>query len=168
MLRMNASHHDWQDNKSYIAIFIFIITWLLIIKRWPTIKIGHSIVAIFGCGLMVLFDIVTPKEVFKSICGETLLLVAAFMIIHVKLEQGGLVDFLKRVLLYGRPTPLWLLARVSFLSGALAALIMDNGAITFLSPLVFRLCDDNNLEIEPFMLALVSKYQFRVIYKVVT
>ena len=164
MLRQNDSHHDWQDKKSYVAIFTFIITWLLIIKRWSTIKVGHSIVAILGCGLMILFDIVTSREVFNSIRGETLLLVAAFMIIHVKLEQGGLIDFLKRALLYGKPTPLWLLARVSFLSGALAALIMDNGAITFLSPLVFRLCDDNSLEIEPFMLALVSKYLPRVIW----
>ncbi|CAG8488079.1 12419_t:CDS:2 [Funneliformis caledonium] len=117
---------------------------------------SHNVVAILGCSLMVLFDVVTPMEVFSSFRGETLLLVVAFMIIHGKLEQRGFVEFLKRVLLYGNPSPAWLLARVSFLSGTLAALIMDNGAVTFLSPLVFRLCDENRLEIEPFMIALAT------------
>ncbi|CAG8705037.1 20737_t:CDS:2 [Rhizophagus irregularis] len=105
---------------------------------------------------MVFFDIITSEETFSSICGETLLLVAAFMIIHLKLEQSGLIEFLKRALLYGKPTPSWLLARVSFLSGVLAALIMDSGAATLLSPLVFQLCEENRLEIEPFMMALVT------------
>ncbi|RIA96427.1 citrate transporter-like domain-containing protein [Glomus cerebriforme] len=156
MLRLNESHYEWQNKKSYLAIVIFIITWLLLIKRWSAIKVSHCIVAILGCSLMVLFDIISKEETFNSICGETLLLVAAFMVIHIKLEQGGFVEFLNRALLYGKPTPLWLLVRVSFLSGALAALIMDNGAVTILSPLVFRLCDENHLEIEPFMLALAT------------
>src|SRR6266511_2987965 len=102
MLRPIKSLHDWQDIKSYIAIFIFMITWLLILKHHSS----HSVIAILGCGLMVLFDIVTPEEVFDSICGETILLVAAFMIIHVKLEQRGFIEILKRVLLYGKPSPL--------------------------------------------------------------
>jgi Na+/H+ antiporter NhaD/arsenite permease-like protein len=157
MLRLNESHYDWQEKKSYIAIIIFIITWLLLIKRWSAIKVGHGTIAILGCSLMVFFDIITSEETFISICGETLLLVAAFMIIHLKLEQTGLTEFFKRALLYGKPTPTWLLARVSLLSGFLAALIMDNGAATLLSPLVFQLCDENRLEIEPFMIALVTK-----------
>ncbi|UZO09223.1 uncharacterized protein OCT59_029459 [Rhizophagus irregularis] len=156
MLRLDESHYDWQDKRSYIAIIIFIITWLLLIKRWSAIKVGHSTIAILGCSIMVFFDIITSEETFSSICGETLLLVAAFMIIHLKLEQSGLIEFLKRALLYGKPTPSWLLARVSFLSGVLAALIMDSGAATLLSPLVFQLCEENRLEIEPFMMALVT------------
>ncbi|GES77376.1 silicon efflux transporter LSI2-like [Rhizophagus clarus] len=156
MLRLNESYYDWRDKKTYIAIIIFIITWLLLIKRWSVIKVGHSTIAILGCSLMVFFNIITPEETFNSICGETLLLVVAFMIIHLKLEQSGLAELLKRALLYGKQTPSWLLARVSFLSGVLAALIMDNGAVTLLSPLVFQLCDENHLEIEPFMIALVT------------
>ncbi|CAI2170952.1 4985_t:CDS:2 [Funneliformis geosporum] len=131
------------------------MTWLLIIKQRSKVS-SHNVVAILGCSLMVFFDVITPMEVFSSIRGETLLLVIAFMIIHGKLEQRGFAEFLKRVLLYGNPSPTWLLARVSLLSGTLAALIMDNGAVTFLSPLVFRLCDENRLEIEPFMLALAT------------
>lgn len=157
MLRLDESHYDWQDKRSYIAIIIFIITWFLLIKRWSAIKVSHNTIAILGCSIMVFFDIITSEETFSSICGETLLLVAAFMIIHLKLEQSSLGEFLKRALLYGKPTPSWLLARVSCLSGVLAALIMDNGAATLLSPLVFQLCDENRLEIEPFMMALVIK-----------
>ncbi|KAI9229664.1 MAG: citrate transporter-like domain-containing protein [Piptocephalis tieghemiana] len=139
-----------------IAILTFFLCWLLIARSWPIFPVGRNAAAILGGCIMVTIGAITAEQAFASISGGTILLLSGLMLILGRLEDKGLIPWLKYVLLLGSPTPQGLLIRVSLASGFFAGLIMNDGSAIFLTGVIISICEENDLEVEPFALALAT------------
>ncbi|KAJ3177842.1 hypothetical protein HDU85_005754 [Gaertneriomyces sp. JEL0708] len=146
--------YSYSDAKTWIALGTFLMVWLLLAKQWKIFPFGRTAGALFGGGVIVLSGVITPEEALHSVSSNTLLLLSGLMVILSKLEEKGLTSVFKRALLLGHPTPLGLLVRVSILAGVLGATVMNDGAAIFLSTVLVGICEQGEIPIEPYAMAL--------------
>ncbi|KAI8054116.1 citrate transporter-like domain-containing protein [Syncephalis plumigaleata] len=148
--------YGYTDTKGWFAILLFLACWLMIARNWALFPIGRTAAALVGGCLMVSANIITPDEAFKSLSGGTLLLLTGLMIILGRLEEKGLMSTLQRMLLAGGPTRSGLLLRVSLASALMGAFVMNDGAAIFLTGVIIAICEEYDLDIEPYALALAT------------
>ncbi|KAJ3260193.1 hypothetical protein HK104_006888, partial [Borealophlyctis nickersoniae] len=148
--------YSYNDHETWIATFTFLCVWILVAKQWDAFPLGKSAAALLGAAVMVLTGVITPEEAVFSISSNTLFLLFGLMIILAKLEEKGLMLLVQRLLLFGKPTPTTLLIRVSLLSALLAATVMNDGAAIFLSSVVMSICEQAEVPVEPYAMALAT------------
>lgn len=156
ILSTHSPDLDYASPKTYFALSIFIFCWLMFARPWPQLPVGRTAAALLGGCLMVSSGIITPQEAFKSISGGTMLLLIGLMMILAKLEEKGVTHPLKKLLMWGQPTPRVLLARISICSALLGSLIMNDGAAIFLTSVVLEIVEEHDLLLEPFALAVAT------------
>ncbi|KAI9095205.1 citrate transporter-domain-containing protein [Phlyctochytrium arcticum] len=157
----SQQHHKepkfgYRAPQTWLALSVFVAVWLLVAKKWAMFPIGRTAAALLGASALVLGGVLSPEDALDSVSSNTLLLLAGLMIILAKLEEKGVMSTFKKILLWRSPSPIMLLARVSVLSAVLGATTMNDGAAIFLSNVVSNICDQGDLPIEPFALALAT------------
>ncbi|KND03478.1 uncharacterized protein SPPG_00962 [Spizellomyces punctatus DAOM BR117] len=150
----------YRSPQTWLALVVFTCVWLLVAKKWSYFPIGRTAASLLGASLVVLGGVLTPQEAFQSVSGNTILLLVGLMVVLAKLEEKGLMTVFKRLLLWGGPSPISLLVRVSFLSAGLGAIVMNDGAAIFLSNVITTICEQGDLPVEPYALALATSANF--------
>ena len=133
-----------------IGILIFIITYIAIVSE----KINRMVVAVFGAGLMILFQVLSQEEALAKIDFNTLGLLIGMMIIVNVLRQTGLFQYLaikSAKLAKGDPT------RIMIYFGILTAVasgLLDNvTTILLVVPVTLVISDTLKLKPIPFVIA---------------
>ncbi|RKP13634.1 citrate transporter-like domain-containing protein [Piptocephalis cylindrospora] len=134
-----------------VAVITFFLCWLLIARSWPIFPVGRNAAAILGGCIMVTIGVITAEQAFASISGGTILLLSGLMLILGRLEDKGLIPWLNVVFSFPPPPPP--LAPISSLSFPKK---MNDGSAIFLTGVIVSICEDNDLEVEPFALALAT------------
>jgi Na+/H+ antiporter NhaD/arsenite permease-like protein len=138
-------------------VIVFTATYLGIAsRRLRIIPIGRPAVALVGALCMVLLGALTPKESFAAIDHDTILLLFAMMLLAAYLEDAGLIDWVRDLLARGCRTGISLLVAVSLISGALAAVLLNDAVCLFLTPFALRLCARFDLPKGPFLIAVAT------------
>ncbi|KAK9766083.1 hypothetical protein K7432_005106 [Basidiobolus ranarum] len=148
--------NDYTSYKTYLTLLICIVSLVSLARARSGLKISRSIVSLLSGALMVAFDMITPNEAYNSLHGSSLLLLFSFMIIMTKFNDKGFVYYFRQLLLWGAPTPLNLMLRLSFLSGLLGFFFMADIFAVYVCTVVITLCEDYELDIEPFSVAAVT------------
>jgi Na+/H+ antiporter NhaD/arsenite permease-like protein len=140
-----------------LAILIFVLTYALIASRkLRLLPIGRPAGALLGATLMLTAGVLTPAEAYRSIDGDTLVLLFSTMLLAVYLERAGAFSFLaSRLRRWGR-TPLGLLLLLNFVAGGLSAFLVNDTVCVVLTPLVVALCLWAELPLGPYLIALAS------------
>jgi Na+/H+ antiporter NhaD/arsenite permease-like protein len=146
-----------------LALIVFALSYLFISGlrlAWPRLdRIGG---ALLGAVLMVLFQIVTPEEVFNhsadparhAIDLNTLVLLLGMMLLAAYLGEAGFFRFAGHHALRLARTPRVLLGAVAALSAALSAFLVNDTVCLMLTPLVLALIEDARLPPLPYLLAV--------------
>jgi Na+/H+ antiporter NhaD/arsenite permease-like protein len=146
---VNAHH------KELLAVIIFCVTYLLISGRQLKIlPLNRPAAALLGTVLMVAFGVLTPEEAYRAVDYDTLVLLLGMMIISAYLYLAGFFDWAAdRILRWGK-TPQALLAYLTFCSGVLSALLVNDVVCLMLTPLVVAVMVRGKLPLAPYLLAL--------------
>jgi Na+/H+ antiporter NhaD/arsenite permease-like protein len=135
---------------------IFTATWIFMAFKVKIIPIGRTLGTLAGAVLIVVFQILSPSEAFAAISLETLALLLGTMIITILLERENFFKHLIKLLTYRCTTAYSLLARLCLLSGILSALVTNDTACVFFTPMVVQLCERFDLPHGVFLIALAT------------
>jgi Na+/H+ antiporter NhaD/arsenite permease-like protein len=137
-----------------IGFFLF---WILsIFPAVPFLPIGRTAGSLLGAMLMVIFGVVSPDEAYEAIDLPILGLLFGTMVISVYLKRADMFKYLTQLLTWRSKGGRDLLCRVSFVTAIASALFTNDTCCVVLTEFVLKLCKDNNLPPQPFLLALAS------------
>lgn len=141
----------------FVPLAIFLLSYVLIAsRRVPWLPIGRTAGALLGAVLMVLCGVLTPAQAASAVDHDTLVLLLGMMLLTAYLDRAGLLDEVGERGLGDARSPGALLVRLSLLSGALSALLVNDTVCLFLTPVVVRTCRRHALPMTPFLMALAT------------
>lgn len=139
-------------NTFVLGIGIFIFTYYLIITE----KIPHTLSALLGGILMVLFKVLPSEKAFHSIdLNVIFLLIGMMIIVHITSESGLFqwvaIKIAKSV--RGEPFPLMLLLMV--ITAIFSALLDNVTTILLLAPVTILITEQLDIDAVPFLISEV-------------
>ena len=139
------------------AIAIFCLTYLLIAgRRLRLLPIGRPAGALLGAVLMVGVGVLTPKESYRAIDHDTIVLLFGMMLLTAYLSQAGFFGWAAVKVLSTCRTPWQLLVTLSVFSAALSAFLVNDTVCIFLTPVVVAVCLRARLPMGPYLIALAT------------
>lgn len=140
-----------------LGCIAFLIFWVMaVFPAVPFLPIGRTAGSLLGAALMVVFQVVSPREAYTSIDLPILGLLFGTMVVSVYLERADLFQYLGAALSWKSKGGKDLLIRVSVLSALCSALFTNDTTCVVLTSFVLQLCKEKNLRPQPFLIALAS------------
>jgi Na+/H+ antiporter NhaD/arsenite permease-like protein len=147
--------NHWQ--KEIVATVIFAITYVLISGRQLKIlPLNRPAAALFGAVLMVSTGVMTPERAYRAVNYDTLVLLLGMMLISSYLYLAHFFDWAADIVLKFSHTPQRLLLFLTFTSGILSALLVNDTICLMLTPLVVAVIRRGKLPLLPFLIALAT------------
>ncbi len=141
--------------KEIIAVAIFSVTYLLISGRsLKVLPLNRPASALLGTVLMVACGVMTPEQAYRSVDYDTLVLLLGMMLISAYLLLAGFFDWAAIWILRHARTPRQLLLYLTFTSGILSALLVNDTVCLMLTPLVVAVIVRGKLPLLPYLLTL--------------
>lgn len=139
------------------AILIFAITYIAIAgRRLRILPVGRPAAGLFGAVACVVFGILTPRQAYASIDGDTIVLLLAMMILSAHLDRAGFFEWGAAIALARARTPQRLLSFVVFGAGIASAVLVNDSVCLMMTPLAVRLIRRGRLGPMLFLMALAT------------
>ena len=140
-----------------VTVVVFILTYIgMAAGRLPWLQVDRTGIALLGVILLLGSEAVTLDDVGASIDMPTLVLLFALMIISAQLAASGFFDRCAQWITEIEAGPATLLAFTVVMSGALAALFVNDILFFALVPLVIAAVRARGLDPRPFLIALAG------------
>ncbi len=138
---------------SYIALIIFIITYIgIIFTRLPKINIDRPSAAFFGAVAMMLFGVLSFDEAINAIDFNTITLLLGMMIVITALEMDGFFNLIAKNTIKYSKHQLRLLTIVVFATGIASAFLVNDTVVLLFTPIIIYICRASNLNPIPFII----------------
>lgn len=142
---------------TYLALAIFTLTYLVIAsQKIPFLHLDRPSGALTGAVLMVISGVLTLDEAYRAINYDTITLLLGMMILVGYLRLARFFRYLTYLLLSRLHTGTQLLAGITFASGLLSAIFVNDTICLMMTPLVMQLCEETKLDLTPFLIALAT------------
>lgn len=148
----HTDHSNFSTRKALIASGIVISVMVLAsLNILPIVT-----AAIIGCILLVLTQIVTPEEVYKSISWKVIILLAGSLSLGVALEKTGTARLFANQIhfLGGEYGPLVMLSLIYIVTTFLTEIMSNNATVVLLAPIVLALAQSMGVSPKPFLMAI--------------
>ncbi len=109
------------------------------VGRLPGLKLDRAVIALVGATLVIALGCVTPARAFSFVDLNTIALLLGMMLVVEYQHACGLFDVLAARIMRSASSPPLLLAVTMGVTGALAALFMNDTVVLVFTPLVLRL-----------------------------
>lgn len=131
--------------------------WILaVFPAVPFLPIGRTAGSLLGAMLMVIFRVVSPDQAYEAVDLPILGLLFGTMVVSIYLERADMFKYLTQLLSWHSRGGRDLLCRVSFVTAIASALFTNDTCCVVLTEFVLKLCRQNNLPPQPFLLALAT------------
>ncbi|QDU61661.1 Inner membrane protein YbiR [Planctomycetes bacterium Pan216] len=138
-----------------LALAIFLFTYcFLAFEKLPLLKLDRTGGVLVGAVMMVATGILTFEEAWTAIDGQTIVLLTGMMILNVYLEASGFFSLVADVVLKRFRSPVTLLIGLTFLSGILSALFLNDTVCLMLTVPLLRALTAARLPTLPYIVAL--------------
>ena len=138
-------------------LLLFALTYALIAsRRLRLLPIGRPAGALLGAFGMVAVGALSPAQSYAAINHDTILLLFSMMALTAYAAEAGAFERIAALVLSRCKTGLSVLLGLNFVSGALAALLVNDTVAVFLTPVVVALCRQSGLPYGPFLIALAT------------
>jgi len=137
------------DTSAYIAIGIFLVTYVLIVSE----KIHKTVAALLGAMAMILVRVVDEEEAYLSIDLEVIFLLAGMMVMVHFLAESGFFEYVAVWLAKaakGRPLPLFLSLCVA--TAVLSAAVDNVTTVLLIAPVTFLIAQQLEVSPVPFLI----------------
>jgi arsenical pump membrane protein len=141
----------------YLAIIIFAITLILVLKKPKNIGIGYS--ALAGAGVTVLLGISTLHDIITvwDIVWNATFTFISIIIISLILDEAGFFEFIAyKIALYSKGNGKKLFVLIILLGSIISAVFANDGTALILTPIVYAILYRSNFSknrIMPFIMA---------------
>jgi Na+/H+ antiporter NhaD/arsenite permease-like protein len=143
--------------KELVATVIFGITYVLISGRQIRIlPLNRPAAALLGAVLMVSTGVMTPERAYRAVNYDTIVLLLAMMLVSAYLFLAHFFEWAADVVLELSRTPQRLLLYLTFTSGVLSALLVNDTICLMLTPLVIAVIRRGKLPLLPYLIALAT------------
>jgi len=139
------------------SLLIFILTYIIIsAQKMKWHRLDRPSGALLGAVLMVLAGVLTLDEAYRAIDFNTILLLMGMMIVVAYLKAANCFAYLSYLLITHARNPFLLLCLVSFSSGILSALFVNDTICLMFTPLLILALSQTKLNPVPFLIALAT------------
>lgn len=122
----------------------------------PFLRMNRASIAIVGAALLMALGVLDLKEAWQAIDYKTLIFLFGMMAIGANLTYSGFFQLTLDYLMRFTRSPLGLLIVLTFGSGILSALFLNDTIALILTPLTLSLTQTLQLNPIPYLLALAS------------
>ena len=137
---------------TYAAIFVFLVTYALIVTE----KVQRTVIALFGAMMMVLLGVITQEEAINHIDFNTLALLIGMMIQVLVLSKTGLFRYLAvQAAQKAKGNPVALLVSLSVIVAFCSAFLDNVTTVLLTVPITFTLAKDLRISPLPFVMAQI-------------
>ncbi|HHT9158763.1 MAG TPA: SLC13 family permease [Candidatus Brocadiaceae bacterium] len=139
------------------SLLIFIFTYVIIsAQKMKWHKLDRPSGALLGAVLMVLCGVLTLDEAYRAVDFNTILLLLGMMLIIAYLKIANCFKYLSYLLITHARNSFLLLCFVSFSSGILSALFVNDTICLMFTPLLILALNQTKLNPIPFLIALAT------------
>ncbi|XP_034898962.1 silicon efflux transporter LSI3-like isoform X2 [Populus alba] len=143
--------------KVVLGSVAFAIFWILaVFPAVPFLPIGRTAGSILGATLMVIFEVITPKQAYDAINLPVLGLLFGTMVVSIYLERADMFKHLGVLFSWKSWGAKDMLCRICIVSAISSALFTNDTACFFLTEFILKIARENNIRPEPFLLGLAS------------
>lgn len=122
----------------------------------PGLRMNRTSIAISGAALLMALGVLDLKQAWAAIDDQTLIFLFRMMIVSANLEAAGFFQLSLDYLMRHVRSPFGLMVAITFGSGILSALFLNDTIALILTPLVLGLTRSLNLNPIPYLLALAG------------
>ncbi|KYQ92244.1 arsenite transport subunit B [Tieghemostelium lacteum] len=147
------------EAKPYFSGLIFVVSLVLICSSYlsgKVLPIGRAGISVIGSTLMIVLNIVPPKEINNVINWDTLILLMSMMMLSNYMEKAKIWELSNRLLLYKCKTPMEFLVRVCVICAVMASILTNDTVCVTITPIIVQLCKQLHLPLLPFLLAIAT------------
>ena len=139
------------------SLLIFIFTYIIIsAQKMKWHRLDRPSGALLGAVLMVLAGVLTLDEAYRAIDFNTILLLLGMMLVIAYLKIANCFKYLSYLLITHARNSFLLLCFVSFSSGILSALFVNDTICLMFTPLLILALNQTKLNPIPFLIALAT------------
>ena len=154
-IRYAPAVNHWQQE--LVATLIFAVTYILISGRQLKIlPLNRPAAALLGAVLMVSTGVMTPERAYRAVNYDTIVLLLAMMLVSAYLYLAHFFEWAADVVLEFSRTPGRLLLYLTFASGVLSALLVNDTICLMLTLLVIEVIRRGKLPMLPYLIALAT------------
>ncbi len=144
-------------NMLIISLLIFLLTYVIIsAQKMKWHKLDRPSGALLGAVLMVLSGVLTLDEAYRTVDFNTILLLLGMMILIGYLKIANCFKYLSYLLITHAGNSFALLCFVSFSSGILSALFVNDTICLMFTPLLILALSQTKLNPVPYLIALAT------------
>ena len=139
------------------SLLIFILTYSIIsAQKMKWHRLDRPSAALLGAVLMVITGVLTLDEAYRAIDFNTILLLLGMMLVIAYLKIANCFKYLSYLLITHARNSFLLLCFVSFSSGILSALFVNDTICLMFTPLLILALNQTKLNPIPFLIALAT------------
>ncbi len=139
------------------SLLIFIFTYIIIsAQKMKWHRLDRPSGALLGAVLMVITGVLTLDEAYRAIDFNTILLLLGMMLVIAYLKIANCFKYLSYLLITHARNSFILLCFVSFSSGILSALFVNDTICLMFTPLLILALNQTKLNPIPFLIALAT------------
>lgn len=139
------------------SLLIFILTYSIIsAQKMKWHKLDRPTATLLGAVLMVLTGVLTLEEAYRAVDFNTILLLLGMMIVIAYLKIANCFKYLSYLLITHARNSFLLLCFVSFSSGILSALFVNDTICLMFTPLLILALKQTRLNPVPYLIALAT------------
>ena len=143
----------------YIKYIVLVVSYVGIgLGYLPGLRMSRATIALVGAAFLVVLGLVNLQEAWQAIDYQTIIFLLSMMVINANLACSGFfrlaLDYLMRFTF--TRSPFGLLVALTFGSGILSALFLNDTIAIVLTPLTLGLIEALNLKPIPYLLALAG------------
>jgi Na+/H+ antiporter NhaD/arsenite permease-like protein len=137
---------------------IIIITTLIgvAIGRYPKLRMNRATISLVGATLLAAIGAISINEAFDAVDLNTIVLLFSMMIINVNLRLSGFFGIISNKIISLSKTPSKLLGLITFCSGFLSAVFLNDTIVLMFTPLLLEITKRQKINPIPFLIILVA------------
>ncbi|WP_398344922.1 MULTISPECIES: anion transporter [Nostocales] len=133
------------------------LTYLgLALGSLPGLRMNRATIALVGSAFLIALGVVTLQEAWEAIDAKTIVFLLSMMIVNANLSYAGFFPQALSVLLSFTRSPLGILIALTFGSGILSAIFLNDTIALVLTPLTLSLTQALGLNPIPYLLAVAG------------
>lgn len=122
----------------------------------PGLRMNRATIALVGSAFLIALGVVTLQEAWEAIDAKTIVFLLSMMIVNANLSYAGFFPQALSVLLSFTRSPLGILIALTFGSGILSAIFLNDTIALVLTPLTLSLTQALGLNPIPYLLAVAG------------
>lgn len=146
-----------QEIREGLSLLVLLLTYLgLALGGLPGYRMNRAGVALVGGSFLVLLGVLDLQEAWEALDAKTLTFLFGIMVLNAHLGYAGFFGLAAEGMVRLAKTPFSLLLLLTFGSGLLSALFLNDTMALLLTPLVLSLTRSLGLNPVPYLLALMA------------